>query len=138
MMEPIHIRRSVADQIAAHYVANVDELGAQSVKELTALYGASESTVHQAMRLADGLLAATGRTLTVAEGRTGWRIAPTSSELEFAVSTRGRVTAMLHEVSRYRTKGAATGERDEHVSRAFSDCEAALELAAEALVEIAV
>jgi hypothetical protein len=136
-MDPIEIRRSVASQIAAHYLANYEEIGAKSVKELALLYTVSEPTAHQALRIVDEHLAADGKTLLIPEGRKAWRVEPTASEREMAVSARGRLTAIAHELDRYRRKGAATSDRDPAVSRAFEDCTVAVSLAVESLTVIA-
>lgn len=136
-MNPIFIQRSVAEQFADWYVDSMDELGAQSVKELAAQAEISEATVRHGLRIADSRLAAQGKTLTVAEGRNAWRVEPTESERAFAVSARGRLAAIASEVTRYKAKGEATAVRDEQVSRAFSDAEIALGMAVEAFDSLA-
>lgn len=132
-MDPIDIRRSVAAQMASHYVANYQEIGPKSVKELAAHYGVSEETARRASREADNRFATMGLTLTVAEGRNAWRFAPTSDESEFARSTRGRLSAMGNELMRYVAKAEQCAKRDERFTRAFGDCRVAIELAVEAL-----
>lgn len=133
-MEPFTLYRSAAGQVAEHFVRNIDEIGPRSIKELCVIYNVGPETARNAMRLADGLLVAQGRTLTVPDGRDAWRMKPTKNEMDLAITTRTRMTAMMREIGRYRAKGEATSERDPSVTRAFGDCYAALELAVEALV----
>jgi DeoR/GlpR family transcriptional regulator of sugar metabolism len=139
-MDPIIIRRSVVDQVANHYAANYtqEEIGRRSVRELAAVYEVSEDTARRALRIADGLLAQRGLTLTVAEGRSGWKVEPTDQERTFALTCISRLTAMSHELARYKTKAQATTHRDPDTSRAFEDCGVAIEMAVQSLSDLTV
>ena len=128
-------RLTVPEQVAEHYLAHYAEIGAQSKRELCAMYGVSESTLRSAM--AEGVkprLRAMGQALTVAESETGWRIVPTDSHRTLLRSMVHRLSAMMSELRGYSADELATitgGDR-----RLFGDLVVAVEMTHEALVAI--
>jgi hypothetical protein len=120
------VKRSVAQQWADYYVANANQIGAKSVLEMATENGISRSQARQSLPLINEQLALRGETLIQANRASGWRVEPTNSLVDFAMSTRDRNIALASEAAKNRKNAHSCSVSDPTLLQAYDDLEVAV------------